>query len=77
MPFTDEHVRGVRPAYLPTPSQIEEACAAIRSAWTPSEANRRAVGNATFNDSEPWHPPRIDTSMCLARVRRSITDQLA
>lgn len=70
-------IRRARPSYLPTPTQIAEACALIRSHWTASETIRRTVGGETMPDQEPWEPPRIDTSSCMARVRRSISDQIA
>lgn len=49
--------------YLPTPTEIADACASIRSSWSRSEKRRRFVGDAVPDDFESvWRPPVIDTS---------------
>lgn len=49
--------------YLPTPREIADACAAIRSTWTPSEKRRRFVGDEAPDEiALAWWPPVIDTS---------------
>lgn len=57
--------------YLPTPLEIAEACASIRSGWTLSEKRRRFVGEWMPDEVElGWRPPVIDTShfrLSLAR----------
>ena len=58
------------PDYLPTPCEIAEKCATIRSRWTPAERRRRTVGESIKKDEQPWLPPMIDTSTCFAGVRR-------
>ncbi|MCA9240782.1 MAG: hypothetical protein KDA37_11305 [Planctomycetales bacterium] len=55
--------------HVPTIAEIAEACAAIRSRWTPCEKRRRFVGAAPpDDDSCPWRPPVIDTSSLRARM---------
>lgn len=49
--------------YLPTSSEISQACARIRSEWTLSEKRRRFVGDLAPEDiAQDWCPPVIDTS---------------
>ncbi|QDT70651.1 hypothetical protein MalM25_36060 [Planctomycetes bacterium MalM25] len=49
--------------FLPSPDQIADACASIRSAWTLSEKRRRYVGDLMPDEPESvWRPPVIDTS---------------
>ncbi len=49
--------------YLPSPNDIAEACASIRSAWTLSEKRRRFVGEQMPDEPDTvWRPPVIDTS---------------
>lgn len=49
--------------YLPSPNEIAEACASIRSRWTLSEKRRRYVGELMPDEPESvWRPPVIDTS---------------
>lgn len=60
--------------YLPSPDEIANACAAIRSAWTRSEKRRRFVGEQAPDDADSaWEPPVIDTSYfrVLARATGS------
>lgn len=49
--------------FLPSPDEIADACASIRSAWTLSEKRRRYVGELMPDEPESvWRPPVIDTS---------------
>lgn len=49
--------------YLPSPDDIADACASIRSAWTLSEKRRRYVGEQMPDEPDAvWSPPVIDTS---------------
>lgn len=49
--------------YLPSPADIADACASIRSAWTRNEQRRRYVGELIPEEQESaWSPPVIDTS---------------
>lgn len=49
--------------YLPSPDEIADACASIRSSWTLSEKRRRFVGEQMPDEPESaWRPPVIDTS---------------
>ena len=49
--------------YIPSPGEIAEACAAIRSGWTRSEKRRRFVGELMPDEPDTgWSPPVIDTS---------------
>lgn len=49
--------------YVPTPSEIADACASIRSNWSLSEKRRRYVGEHMPDEPEiAWRPPVIDTS---------------
>lgn len=49
--------------YLPSPTEIAEACASIRGAWTRSEKRRRYVGTEMPDDMQAaWQPPVIDTT---------------
>lgn len=49
--------------YLPSPTEIADACASIRSAWTLSEKRRRFVGDLMPDEPDSvWRPPVIDTS---------------
>ena len=49
--------------YLPSPAEIADACASIRSAWTLSEKRRRFVGDLMPDEPDSvWSPPVIDTS---------------
>lgn len=49
--------------FLPSPDEIANACATIRSAWTLSEKRRRYVGDLMPDEPESvWRPPVIDTS---------------
>jgi hypothetical protein len=66
-----------RPAYLPTPRQIEAECAAIRRRWTPSERQRRTVGYGLIVAETVWTPPQIFTAQCLSRVRKFVTEASA
>ena len=63
-----------RPDYLPTPQQIASACARIRQSWSPDERRRRLVGFRRHSAVIPWQPPRIDTAICTARVRRAVAE---
>jgi len=56
--------------YLPTPQQIAEACETLRQQWSPAEQKRRNARRWVGDGPAPWSPPCIDTSLCLARVRR-------
>lgn len=73
----EDTTRRARPSYLPTPAEIAAGCADIRRRWSRSETIRRAVGGDVGLENEPWQPPRIDTSSCTSRVRKSIADQIA
>ncbi len=75
--YAEDTTRRARPAYLPTPAEIAAGCADIRSRWSRSETIRRAVGGEVGLENQPWQPPRIDTSSCTSRVRKSIADQIA
>lgn len=49
--------------FLPSPDEIANACATIRSSWTLSEKRRRYVGESMPDEPESiWRPPVIDTS---------------
>jgi len=49
--------------YLPSPDEIADACASIRSSWTLSEKRRRFVGELMPDEPDSvWRPPVIDTS---------------
>ena len=49
--------------YLPSPDEIAEACASIRSEWTLSEKRRRFVGELMPDEPDSvWRPPVIDTT---------------
>jgi hypothetical protein len=49
--------------YLPSPTEIADACASIRQAWTLSEKRRRFVGDLMPDEPDSvWSPPVIDTS---------------
>lgn len=49
--------------YLPSPTEIADACASIRSAWSLSEKRRRFVGDLMPDEPDSaWSPPVIDTS---------------
>lgn len=49
--------------YLPSPGEIADACASIRSEWTLSEKRRRFVGDQMPDEpDDAWRPPVIDTS---------------
>lgn len=49
--------------YLPSPTEIADACASIRSAWSLSEKRRRFVGDQMPDEPDyAWSPPVIDTS---------------
>ncbi len=50
--------------FLPSPDQIADACASIRSAWTLSEKRRRFVGELMPDEPDSvWRPPVTDTSL--------------
>lgn len=58
--------------HIPTCREIAEACAAIRSRWTPCEKRRRFVGAVVpDDDSLPWRPPVIDTLWLRSRAGSS------
>ena len=60
-PFAGEDLRRID--YLPTPEEITQACASIRSSWTLSEKRRRFVGELMPDEPESvWRPPVIDTT---------------
>ena len=66
------------PDYLPSIHEIARQCAAIRAAWTPSERRRRTVDQELLAvEDNGWLPPMIDTTMCLARVRRTAVEASA
>ena len=65
------------PNYLPTPSQIAEACASIRAGWSISERQRRVVDPKLRSERPCWLPPRVDTSECSSRVRKMLGDPVA
>ncbi|TWT78280.1 hypothetical protein Pla123a_10710 [Posidoniimonas polymericola] len=49
--------------YLPTSSEIAQACQAIRARWSLNEQRRRYVGELAPEGVElTWRPPVIDTS---------------
>ena len=57
--------------YVPTPSEIAEACASIRSSWSLSEKRRRYVGDQMPDEPEMvWRPPVIDTSHFRVSARQ-------
>lgn len=59
--------------YLPSPNEIAEACASIRSAWTLSEKRRRYVGDLMPDEPESvWRPPVIDTSHFRVAASRGV-----
>ncbi|MEQ8849043.1 hypothetical protein [Botrimarina sp.] len=58
--------------YLPSPAEIAQACASIRSAWTRSEKRRRFVGDQLPDEQDSvWSPPVIDTSHFRVLARTS------
>lgn len=67
----------MEPGYLPTPSQITEACLTIRESWSPAEKRRRLVGYSQELVDHRWLPPRIDTSTCTSRVRKEVSELTA
>ena len=66
-----------QPEYLPTPRQIADQCRKIRNRWTAAERQRRLVGFRRELAESMWVPPRVDTTLCTARVRRVATGQSA
>lgn len=58
-----ETLDSLRIDYLPSPGEIDQACASIRETWTMNERRRRFVG-PELPDELPrtWQPPTIDTS---------------
>ena len=49
--------------YVPTPREIAQACADIRSRWSIGEKRRRYVGEHMPDEPEiAWRPPVIDTT---------------
>ncbi len=72
-PFAGEDLRRID--YLPTPEEIAQACASIRSAWTLSEKRRRFVGELMPDEPEMfWRPPVIDTTHFRMSSSRSTVD---
>ncbi|QDU91782.1 hypothetical protein Pla175_52130 [Pirellulimonas nuda] len=60
--------------YMPSPTEIADACAVIRDRWTHSEKRRRFVGEYVPDGMEPaWRPPVIDTS-CFRHAGRGPGD---
>ncbi len=58
--------------YLPSPNEIDEACALIRETWTQNERRRRFVGPDLPDELPiPWQPPTIDTSSFRLAMARS------
>mgnify|MGYP007073231353 CR=1 FL=1 len=67
--------RYVQPEYIPTPLEISQACAAIRSHWSPRERQRRFVGRLIAHDYRlDWKPPVIDTSSLRAASGKPMCD---
>ena len=66
-----------RPEYLPTPTEIAEACATIQTTWSPYERERRILDPKLRNTPPEWHPPQIHLAHCTARVRRAVGDHAA
>lgn len=53
MPFTTENrCKSGRPAFMPSPEEIREACAEIRSEWDEETEQKR-----NWTTSGPWLPP--------------------
>lgn len=72
-PFAGEDLRRID--YLPTPEEIANACASIRSSWTLSEKRRRYVGDMMPDEPESvWCPPMIDTTHFRISSSRSGSD---
>ena len=58
-----ETLDSTRIDYLPSPCEIDAACAMIRETWTHNERRRRFVGPHLPDEIPlPWQPPMIDTS---------------
>ncbi|MGL4512520.1 MAG: hypothetical protein ACRCT8_05465 [Lacipirellulaceae bacterium] len=69
-PYGSDDLRRID--YLPTPTEIANACASIRSSWTLSEKRRRFVGELIGEGPDPlWRPPVIDTTHFRLAVSRS------
>lgn len=59
--------------YLPSPDDIADACASIKSSWTLSEKRRRYVGELMPDEPESvWRPPVIDTSQFQMNALRGV-----
>ena len=67
----------IQPGYLPTPREIVEACTEIRRRWSQAERQRRMVGYSREDFEPRWFPPRIDSSLCTARIRKEVSDLTA
>lgn len=58
-----ESLDSTRIDYLPTPFEIDAACARIRDRWSHNERRRRFVGPHLPDElPTPWQPPVVDTS---------------
>ena len=58
-----ESLDSTRIDYLPSPTEIDRACARIRRQWTTNERRRRFVGPHLPEDvATAWLPPVVDTS---------------
>lgn len=59
--------------YLPSPSDIAEACQSIRDSWSISEKRRRFVGELPFDEEETlWRPPVVDTTHFRITLARGV-----
>lgn len=58
-----ESLDSTRIDYLPSPHEIDQACAHIRGQWSTNERRRRFVGPHLPEELPmPWQPPVVDTS---------------
>ena len=70
-----ETLDSTRIDYLPSPSEIDAACASIRDSWTKNERRRRFVGPHLPDELPmPWQPPTIDTSSFRMAAMRGASE---
>ncbi len=70
-----ETLDSTRIDYLPSPCEIDAACASIRGTWTLNERRRRFVGPHLPDELPmPWQPPTIDTSSFRLAMAQSASE---
>ncbi len=61
--------------YVPTPEEIAQKCAEIRSRWTTAERRRRCVCQWELLEATlRWQPPVIKTAMLHSSPAKSLHD---